>query len=178
MLKLVLWHRCGGSDLHLFFAYVLLICDLSTRILCTLEFSEGIWKDFPCPWEIELCTVNFYPAVQLPFRFKRRLRLQKDFLFMIAAVRFYHGELWLEKSGNPVSELKICSYQQDKVCILLVSSHSVSLYLQCFMQIIPNTAWPYVLFKVHVAQSLLGKVVKIWIISLGVKIINYKLSKL
>ena len=117
MLKLVLWHRCGRSDLHLFFAYVLLICDLSTRILCTLEFSEGIWKDFPCPWEIELCTVNFYPAVQLPFRFKRRLRLQKDFLFMIAAVRFYHGELWLEKSGNPVSELKICSYQQDKVCL-------------------------------------------------------------
>ena len=25
--------------------------------------------------------------------FKRRLRLQKYFLFMIAAVRFYHGEL-------------------------------------------------------------------------------------
>lgn len=78
---------------------------------------RGNLKGLPLPLGDRVVYSEFLSCCPITIRFKRRLQLQKDFLFMIAAVRFYHGELWLEKSGNPVSELKICSYQQDKVCL-------------------------------------------------------------
>ena len=75
--------------------------------------------------------LNFQLAY-LAFRWKRRLRSQKEFQSMVFAACLWHGEQWLEENGNSVRELKNYILLSSEKGVICQCFHIRYLYYSCF----------------------------------------------